>query len=672
MSRHLTLHCIKSLTIGLLLIGPSVVRAQNRSEPKSSAGLLFSSRFESGPLAESTAYTSGVEKGLPYQRELADEGTIDAYMKIPTRAFKWTVDTRSADANAGIARVSTPAVSVKTKQTDLALLTVGVDLWVSQLRPVRLLVSSLNADGSVGGTLSTTLTPPVAGSYYRFTPDLSAFKSVEGRFDPTAARVRFSFEVAAADWPFTSDTFVLKVDNLSYATPSYYVSSTGHDTADGRSPASAFATPQHAVDAAVPGDVILLLDGTYISKDRERLVTVDKAGEPDRWIVLRSAPGHTPVLRGTGWDVLAMANKTAYVEIRGLTFQGYARDIAMNDAQADGDLATKDGKRYAGDPRMNTNGIAIDCRTGNENGGRAHHVRIIGNTVRDQPGAGIALIAADHLTVEGNTSQDNCHTMRYASSGISILSAWNFDADPGHRLFIVRNRSFRNRCFVKWSEIKKISDGNGIILDQFIQFDYKTMKGGDHPYTGRTLVQSNLVYGNGGSGIHAFASNHVDMVNNTAFHNAQSPELNWRQIFASSKCRDIHIVNNILWAQKGKPIHTKAGDSKEVLYAHNLIFGDGDNDTAEGGGLGTAKGGGQARVVGAVSGRPDFALPSIDNPDADFHLTAGSPAIGAGTLTSVTPIVDLDGKLRTNPNVIDLGAFNTAPRPASLPRPFRR
>ena len=151
------------------------------------------------------------------------------------------------------------------------------------------------------------------------------------------------------------------------------------------------------------------------------------------------------------------------------------------------------------------------------------------------------------------------------------------------------------------------------------------------------------------------------ILNNTAYHNAQSPELVWRQIFAGSKCRDINVVNNILWAQRGKPIHTGMGDSKDVVYDHNLIFGDGDNGTAEGGGLGTSKPGKLAPVTHAVEGDPMFGRASLE-PDADFHLRPGSPAIGAGIATARgVPIFDLERAPRAG-GPVDLGAL-AAPKP---------
>ena len=57
------------------------------------------------------------------------------------------------------------------------------------------------------------------------------------------------------------------------------------------------------------------------------------------------------------------------------------------------------------------------------------------------------------------------------------------------------------------------------------------------------LVANNLVYRNGGTGIHAFKSNHIDIVNNTSYRNdrnVQNGEIGC--LFATSDC---NVTNNI-------------------------------------------------------------------------------------------------------------------------------
>ena len=53
----------------------------------------------------------------------------------------------------------------------------------------------------------------------------------------------------------------------------------------------------------------------------------------------------------------------------------------------------------------------------------------------------------------------------------------------------------------------KNTDGNGIIYDTF------------RSYAGQSLCLGNIVYHNGGKGIHVFKSGHVTVANNTAYNN---------------------------------------------------------------------------------------------------------------------------------------------------------
>src|SRR5207237_7798101 len=54
-------------------------------------------------------------------------------------------------------------------------------------------------------------------------------------------------------------------------------------------------------------------------------------------------------------------------------------------------------------------------------------------------------------------------------------------------------------------------------------------------------------------------------------------------------------------------------------------------------------------VTGTVSGKdPQFVSSSSGN----YHLSAGSPPVGAGLQTSYVPTVDLSGTLRSNPPAI--------------------
>ena len=250
-------------------------------------------------------------------------------------------------------------------------------------------------------------------------------------------------------------------------------------------------------------------------------------------------------------------------------------------------------------------------------------------------GGGISSIDGDWVTVENNVCRSNCWTTIYAPSGISVMGPVNFDATANAYKRLVRNNvCCHNQTYEKWEAIGKYSDGNGIILD--------VNQGSDqHPatkYIGRTLVQSNLSYDNGGSGIHTVTANRVDIINNTVYLNSASVHLEYGEIFTYGS-EDVRIMNNILVApvadiaagENPEPVNKLNGKNTGVVFSHNLYLG---------GNIAPTLG------VGDVIGDPRFVRPSIDDALADFRLRPGSPAINRGVTAPFSPILDLDGKPR--------------------------
>ncbi|MBC8139650.1 MAG: right-handed parallel beta-helix repeat-containing protein, partial [Fibrella sp.] len=265
-------------------------------------------------------------------------------------------------------------------------------------------------------------------------------------------------------------------------------------------------------------------------------------------------------------------------------------------------------------------------------------------------GAGMGTGNFDWVTVENNIVRNNCWTMIYAGSGISILGTKNFDAtDNVYKTLVRNNVSSGNRCYEKWGHVKKISDGNGIIVDS----NYYPKK--NQAYLGRTLIQNNVSFNNGGSGIHAFRAHRVDIINNTAYYNGASPELGWGQIFVQLT-DDMKMMNNILVSRPGQPINSVGKDggdqnSKNVTRSHNVYFG----------GLAPKLTG-----EGDMVADPMFVNASTDHKVADFHVKPGSPALKSGWQGAILPILDLDGNPRPVAIAPDRGAYQLGSAPARI------
>jgi parallel beta-helix repeat protein len=410
----------------------------------------------------------------------------------------------------------------------------------------------------------------------------------------------------------------------------YFVSGSGSDSNNGLTYNSPYLTIQIAANHSNPGDTVFVMNGTYTNSCSQcNVVTITRSGNASSWIVYINYPGHSPILQFNGWQGFSITSGAAYIEINGFTIRGNNANVTL--ANALNQPASCNNPTGSPDPQYNGNGISSDGRSG----GHPHHLRIKNNTVYECGGAGISTIQSDYTTIENNIIFNNCWYTIYGTSGISTWQNWNFDNSSGYRMFIKNNRCFGNRLYVPWSGPCQITDGNGIIID-----DSKNTQNGSTlgAYAGRTLVTNNIVYGNGGSGIHAYSSEHVDIINNTAYLNSQSTEIDNGEIFGNS-ANDITILNNILYALSGNKINSNYNNIN-LTYDYNIHYG-----------------GTTASLIGlhTIYGDPELVAPSLTS-TADFHLQQGSPAIDNGT-SNLAPSVDFSYYKRPIGLGYDMGAY---------------
>ncbi len=460
-----------------------------------------------GTLLQTDFETSGWGKNAPVA-----VGTIDvANSTQPSRGLR-------SDELRSDGLLSSGLLPIRNSESNLGKLTLAFCLSASANRPVQVLVESFNARRRRTGGLATLIYPAAPDFYQRYALDLSNLKpSGQGRFEPRAPFVSFTFAPDGAAWKGVARPEI-RLDNVQFARPAFYVSAAGSDQKDGKSEQTAFATPQKALDVAGPGDIIAVMDGTYRA-ELKPVAVFQRAGAPAAWIVLKNYPGQHPTFSCNGWNHVFIGKGSkqqpyegptlAYLEVRGLHIRGEGDVAKQKYAEAMGKV----------DSRTNTNGISVDGRFMTN---VPHHFRFADNLVEYCPGGGIGPQEADWVTMENNTSRFNCWTTIYGASGMGTIGASNFDgSDNVYKMLLRNNIVYRNETFVAWAAVGHISDGNGIIVD----VNQKTSTRPEGSYKGRTLVQSNLCFDNGGSGIHAFNSNRVDIINNTAYLNSASKGL---------------------------------------------------------------------------------------------------------------------------------------------------
>ncbi|GHH43920.1 hypothetical protein GCM10017774_42410 [Lentzea cavernae] len=411
------------------------------------------------------------------------------------------------------------------------------------------------------------------------------------------------------------------------AATTYFVSPSGSDNNAGTSAAQPFKTIQKASDSTNPGDVVQLMNGTYRETGTGRdVLNITRSGTADAPITYQAFPGHKPVLNPvTGWHGIRITG-ASHIKVSGLEVAGDSTSINLDEA-----------RKQAGQkkPVFNTN--CIGAYKDEKSGKASHHLEITGNHVHHCPGGGISAIDADHVTIDGNRVHSTSWYTEYATSGISILRALdNGPGDPSqYKIRITGNVVYDNETKVIWTQVGKHSDGNGIIIDTL-----KDKDNSDPAYKGRVLVANNLSLDNGGSGIHSYKSQHVDIINNTAYLNARSVNMDpYANIFASMS-DDVRILNNISVVREGKPTNSTHRNTN-VTYDHNIYFG-GKKPEATG--------------PNDLVTDPKLTKPGIDPTAADFRPVEGSPAIDSGKAFDL-PARDITGKARKAGTAPDRGAF---------------
>jgi hypothetical protein len=401
---------------------------------------------------------------------------------------------------------------------------------------------------------------------------------------------------------------------------SYYVSNSGNDGNSG-SQSSPFQTIRKAASITQPGDTVNVTDGTY----RESVI-LGRSGTSNAYITFKSVNAHGAKVFGPN-EAFNVTNQS-YITIQG--------------------FETTSGSGYA-------------CIVGD--GGS--HTNVMGNLVHDCGGSGIQLNHGDYRIIRDNIVYNCAFYAPYQGSGISVYESRASDANSGFHTVISANISYLNNNLVGVR-----SDGNGIIVD-----DSRSTQGNGVVYTPQILVENNLAYANGGTGIKIYYSDYVTVRNNTCVWNHQRQDaFTWWGDIAVEWGHDIHAINNISWADlsaySGNAAILDAGNSNgNNIWANNLTYDGIAGDPS------VNITGGSPSSINSSTGNLLGVNPMLVNPQksnsGNFRLQSSSPAINAGTQAYGVAATDLDGNPRISGGQVDIGAYeftgSTTPPPPPPP-----
>ena len=419
----------------------------------------------------------------------------------------------------------------------------------------------------------------------------------------------------------------------------WFISPLGNDaTNSGASERSPFQSMFKADSVMAPGDTLTLLDGTY------PVGAITKSGAPRAWITVRAKNPRKAILSlelsakqdplNPGLlerNCLSLAN-VFYVKVIGLSMQGW-------------------------NPKHATvgSGHGINIQG-------CHHILIRNCRVKDCSGSGISGSPEvwtgsnkvngplDFITIEDNEVSGCAFWNQYLCSGISVWKSHSaaLGVDPsGFNCVIRRNMSYGNENKVgPWGgPVAKATDGNGIILDC----------NNDNGYPHATLVEGNLVFNNGGRGIHVLKSDNITVRYNTCWHNNRCRlDGTWKRGELESdgsagfRAEDNIAAGNTNTWSAALALHS-FGPTLSMVLKNNLLFGAREVNQQV-----------ALSETGTLRVDPRFVKPSDDPAVADFRLQGGSPAIRAGDATPA-PSPDLAGIPRPQGPVNDLGAYKFTP-----------
>ncbi len=396
----------------------------------------------------------------------------------------------------------------------------------------------------------------------------------------------------------------------------YYVDGKYGSNSNAGTQDRAFATIFRALDVVQPGDTIHVMP------------TVTYAGP--FWIMANGTSDAPITIKGEGSDAsmtTVVAPDNFAIQIAGsssyITVQGF-------DASSPGNYS------------------AIYVSPG------ATHITIIGNRAHDSGGAGIGVSGADYVTVSNNTVFNNAfNTTSYCASGILLYQLRNTDNSTAIKNYVTNNLVYANSNTPGGS--CGDSDGNGIIVDDAWNSQNNSPYG---VYPGATLIANNVVFKNGGRGIHIYRSNNTFVVNNTLYENNQDPNGGpWQpgEITLIRSGND-KILNNIAYSDglvSGFYHHVALSIQfcpGGYIVANNNLLYNAMNDITYAYYLPTdaAHENNVATISVAPWGSwniwadPQFKDPTGSSTAADFEVLRGSRALGLGN-RAYTPTTDMLG-----------------------------
>lgn len=430
-------------------------------------------------------------------------------------------------------------------------------------------------------------------------------------------------------WAVNGSVYTAPYVATSYiCNTNYYVDPKGSDANSGTS-----AAPWQTISGAVRklstgawrnGVCVNVNAGTYVESVSLNNLNGGWDG-PQGYLVFRSSVPHEATLQEPYANISTMQGNVVIQNSHYVIFDGF----------------TVTG--YPNIPLAGANGLTAT---------RSHHIKFLNNVIHDVGGSGVAASNSDYVATQGNVVYDTSCCSAAGTSAIDYYEPVASDTNSGFHNVISQNIAFNNSEGADGRSPH--TQGHGITLDSF-------RLGPSGSYPSASLVENNLIYGNGGVGINVYASDNVTIRNNTVFNNLGDSQFGYAagdiSVWNSSHVTGVNniAVTNALANSKLVSIWDQTWDGTNIgnVWANNLTF----NGNPGAPSVTTFGAQGSGAAITAASRNILGTDPLFDNaPAGSFTLQDPSPAAGAGTAAYGVPLLDLGGNVRST-KTIDIGAF---------------
>jgi MYXO-CTERM domain-containing protein len=376
-----------------------------------------------------------------------------------------------------------------------------------------------------------------------------------------------------------------------------------------------------AINAALPGDEIVLSGGTYALTER---FGISVSGTVEAPVIVRAKDGERPILHREGADQNVIdVDVASYVVFRGLEVSGGSHGLRLIDAQ----FVTIEECEIHG-----TADVALSANSGDSYEG----LRILRNHIHDTSGTGEGMYLGcnedacrvfDSL-IEGNYVH---HT-----NGPNVEQGDGIELKEGSYGNVVRDNVIHDTNYPCILTYGTVGNGAPNVIERNLMWNC-----GDHAIQSAAdaVIRNNIILGARANGIamqphQSGTPANLLVVHNTVLHPSNDA------ISVSGISGSVLIANNALYAPNGAALNVGGGMLDQLVVAGNF---------------GLSSGAAPDGFDGAGELAVDFVAARFSGePPNDVFPATGSGLLGAGDPAHVTDD-DFNGTPRDG--IADVGAY---------------